>query len=247
MPIPFDGLTACFLLWVFLVMPVLAVAGYIRVRRGRPLRSKLYRFRLGALFTILTGALAVAAADSSHIHLSFEFSRVSVFYGLLFAVPMIAAVARAQKRTPTSPAMAEHRKRMRLVYAPETAAEWKWAVIAGLAAGVGEEIAYRGVLYQLMLRFTASAAVSVVICVTFFAIAHLTQGRRGVLGIAYMALCFHLLVFLSGGLMAPMIVHTTYDVAVFTIMYRREKRLAREQSLVAADSAEATPASSRPI
>jgi hypothetical protein len=52
----------------------------------------------------------------------------------------------------------------------------------------------------------------------------LPQGARATYGIALLGICFHILYFVTGGLVAPVVAHTVYDVALLTVFYRREIR-----------------------
>jgi membrane protease YdiL (CAAX protease family) len=100
------------------------------------------------------------------------------------------------------------------------------ALLTGIAAGVGEEIAYRGVLFQLLQAISSSFYLSLVLCVVLFAWSHLVQGKKAVYGIGVLGLCFHVLFFATGTLAVPIGVHALYDMTMFTLLYRREKRLA---------------------
>jgi len=86
---------------------------------------------------------------------------------------------------------------------------------------------YRAVLFQIIAQVTSSAAVALLVCVLAFALAHLPQGVRATYGVALLGICFHILYFVSGGLVAPVVAHATYDIAIFTIFYRREIQNAR--------------------
>ncbi len=72
---------------------------------------------------------------------------------------------------------------------------------------------------------------ALLVCVLVFALAHLPQGVRATCGIALLGICFHILYFVSRGLLAPVVAHATYDIAIFTIFYRREIQSARSIEL----------------
>jgi len=223
----YDFITIFFLIWVLLYLPMMAWFAYRRLEHGRPLPPKLDRLRLGILFTIFSTVFALAAADSTHIQLSFKLSTLDLSCSAVLSTLVILSASQRKEKVDES-----HLGRIRLLYAPTSAIEWRWALLAGFCAGVGEEIVYRGVLYQLLGRLTSSGSLAVLICVFIFAASHLPQGKRGVFGVASLGLVFHLLYFWSCSLAMPMIVHAAYDVTIFTVMYRRERRLAVAQVTV---------------
>lgn len=86
-----------------------------------------------------------------------------------------------------------------------------WVVIS-LLAGIGEEITYRGVMFVLLWRLTGSALAAALIAAAIFGISHYVQGWKSAVLIGGFALVFHGLYWISGSLLAPMIVHFIYDV-----------------------------------
>lgn len=222
MPFRFDDITVVFLLWVLVLQPAAAWRGYRRLARGEPLGSKIYRFRLSFYVILFSTLIAVAVAVARQLALPLAASPSSFTLGLMFSAALLISVTRKRKKV--DPAQQE---RIRLLYAPTSATEWILAVWVGLCAGVGEEIVYRAVLFQIIAEVTSSAEVALLVCVLAFAAAHLPQGTRGAYGIALLGICFHILYFVSGGLVAPIVAHATYDMAIFTVFYRREIQSAR--------------------
>lgn len=107
---------------------------------------------------------------------------------------------------------------------PDTARDRILWILACVVAAFCEEYVYRGVLFQLLYKETfplwiAAAGCSAVI----FAFGHGTQGQRAILQIIPFALGFHALVYISGGLLLPMIVHFLYNVLVELLFGRRIK------------------------
>lgn len=88
-----------------------------------------------------------------------------------------------------------------------------WTVVS-VVAGVGEEIIYRGVLFNCVLWYSHSIILSAIICSVAFGIAHLGQGPRSAGFITCLALTFHWLVWIAGSLYMAMLVHATFDFAV---------------------------------
>jgi membrane protease YdiL (CAAX protease family) len=86
-----------------------------------------------------------------------------------------------------------------------------WVLISA-AAGIGEEITYRGVMWILMARLTGSLWLAALITSIIFAISHYMQGWVSIITIFGFALCFHVIVWLTGSLIPAMILHFLYDL-----------------------------------
>jgi len=218
----FDDITVVFLVWVLVLHPAAAWRGYKRLARGEPIGSKVYRFRLSFYVILCSTLIALAVAVTRQLALPWAASASSFMFGLIFSTALVVSVTCQKKRV--DPAQQE---RIRLLYAPTGRTEWILGVWVGLCAGIGEEIVYRAVLFQIIAQVTSSAAVALLVCVLAFALAHLPQGVRATYGVALLGICFHILYFVSGGLVAPIVAHATYDIAIFTIFYRREIQNAR--------------------
>lgn len=215
-----------FLLWVLLLHPAAAWQAYRRLARGEPIGPKIYRFRLSFYLILFSTLTALAVAGTNQLSLTPATSGASVLLGIVVAA--VFGYAGTRRGSRVSPAQQE---RIRLLYAPTDIKEWIWAVWVGLCAGIGEEIVYRCVLFQILVRVTSSAGMAVAICVLTFALAHLPQGKSATYGVALLGLSFHFLYFLSGGLAAPMVAHAVYDVVILTVLYRREIRCSQNMAL----------------
>ncbi len=91
--------------------------------------------------------------------------------------------------------------------APERAI---WLVVSA-AAGISEEVAFRGILPVLLTRQTRSFAAAIAISTIAFALAHLLQGWSATLFVGIFGLIFHGLVWITGGLWTAIAVHILYD------------------------------------
>jgi membrane protease YdiL (CAAX protease family) len=225
-----DSITDLFLAWVLLLHPAMAWRGYKRLNRRESIGPKIYRFRLTFYAILFATLIALLAAVTNQLSLGLAVSYYSVLLGLIFGVVLVASATRQPRKV--DPAQQE---RIRLLYAPTNTKEWIWAVWIGICAGIGEEIVYRAVLFQIVVQVTSSASVALLVCVLAFAVAHLPQGIRATLAIALMGISFHILYFVSGGLAAPIVAHVTYDVVLFTIFYRREIRKSKNGILTEAE------------
>ncbi len=106
------------------------------------------------------------------------------------------------------------------LFMPSGAAEKSlWGVIS-LAAGIGEEISYRAVLWVLLTRLTGSILIAGILASVIFAFSHYVQGWKSVVAIFFFSLSFHWLVSLTGSILPGMAVHALYDFTA-GMMYRR--------------------------
>lgn len=100
-----------------------------------------------------------------------------------------------------------------LMLVPRTRGERMLWVAVAASAAIGEEIVYRGVLFNVVLPLIGDAWVTAGICAILFAAAHSMQGWKNAAIVAVFALGFHWLVMFTGGLMAGIVIHFVYDVA----------------------------------
>ena len=117
--------------------------------------------------------------------------------------------ARARRRT----LQPEDRRRARLL----------WLAVS-LAAGVSEEITYRGVFFLLLHRVTGSVLAAALLAAAAFGLAHVVQGRESVLVIFGIALLAQTLVLVTGTLLVAMAVHVAYDVPAGPVYGRLARR-----------------------
>jgi membrane protease YdiL (CAAX protease family) len=215
-----DPATGLFLYWIVILMPVLAWMSYRRLQKSTKLAPKIRRFQLSVTLLILTGVVSIQAAHANDVQISFQGGIWSMIYASLIVTVLLAAIVRGRHRQP-----AEHRERIRLLYAPTRGAEYAWSIAGGTIAGIVEEIAYRAVLYELLGR-SVGYGFSLLISVVVFVLAHLPQGLRGAVGVTMLATIFHIVYVLSGSLLAPVLIHAIYDIGLFTILFLDERKRA---------------------
>lgn len=105
------------------------------------------------------------------------------------------------------------RSRRVWLFMPRDGQERALWLASSIAAGISEELVYRGVLTTLLARMTGSVAGAALLSAAVFAVSHYMQGWRSMAIIFGMALLFQSLVWYSGSLYVPMAVHALYDVA----------------------------------
>ena len=231
MPIPVDLPTVGFLVLVGVLMPYSAWQGFFELKRGKPLPPKLKRFRLMVVGLLMIIVWALIAADINNISLSYK---ITPLFALL-AIATSALLLKAVRRWPKVDAAG--RERSLILYGAEDGAQLRWLLAAGICAGVGEEIIYRGVLFALATRLTGSVLLGMAISIALFALAHVTQGFKSTIAVGLLGLMFHLFCLLTGSLATAMIVHTIYDIGLFIRFYRELKLLRVAQVNDAVESA----------
>jgi len=97
---------------------------------------------------------------------------------------------------------------------PQTPVERRGWVGQSVAAGVTEELTWRGVQPEMIAQLTGSLWPAVILCAATFGIGHIRQGKPFVAIAALFALIFHALAWLTGGLYVPMVVHVAINVIV---------------------------------
>ena len=211
-----DSITLVYLFVVLGWMPLAGIFSFLRLKAGKPLpaKTRLYRNMIAMQIVLLGYSVAVAR----HEHMILLGSAPALWIWLISAVYMayIGLRLRAvwQKMSP------ERKKRARRLL-PENPQHLRYWVPISFLAGIGEEIAFRGVAFGVLRDLTGSTEFAIVMCVLAFAFAHMVQGWRGVLGTGVIALVMHLIVYASGGLYLAMAVHVAYDLIVGCIAMRQ--------------------------
>jgi uncharacterized protein len=118
---------------------------------------------------------------------------------------------------------------------PGTAEERRWFVLVAIAAGVCEEILYRGFLIQyfreLPVHIGLTEALVVSACV--FGIAHLYQGIFGIVQTAVLGALFAVLFVATGSLFLPMILHAVIDLRILLILRKANGSLSSTDNVTA--------------
>ena len=210
--------------WLFVVFVTLAVPyAVLRSRDGLLVMARVpmsERFWVMMAPQLILGVIAAGTGLVTGLDLfpSRMPSATAWLLGGAFLVCVVTLMRPSWRLTLEDPSPAWR------LFTPVTLSErWMWIALS-LAAGVCEELVWRGVLPSLVAALTGSVPAAITISVFSFAVAHAIQGLRSVLAIASIAAAFHALVALSGSLYVAMAVHFAYDVvAGFTYA-----RLARD-------------------
>jgi len=191
-----------------LLLPLAAFAGKRKLEKSDELPPRGAYFASALLQLVLFGSISAAVARFEGIWIfppaHFTAQAIGLAAGI-FALHAFVGQYRARLRV---------RQRDRKLWllmpmnGPERA---QWVGIA-LAAALGEEITYRGVLIELVQRLGAGFPLAVAICALGFGLAPAMQGWKAVAIITAYAVWMHLLVALSGSLYLGMLVHFLHDL-----------------------------------
>lgn len=118
--------------------------------------------------------------------------------------------------------------RMKYVRAAKSTTLWPtssrdlplWIVLS-FVAGIGEELVYRGVLTEVLRRWSGDITLAVVGSALAFGVAHILQGWKLALFVFLIALGLQGVVIASGCLYVAMAVHVLYDV-IAGVYYARK-------------------------
>jgi membrane protease YdiL (CAAX protease family) len=103
-------------------------------------------------------------------------------------------------------------------FLPKSRRALGWGIAVSIAAGIVEEIAYRGFL---LTYFSSLVPIWVAIGVSalIFGFAHLYQGVVGVMATTALGAIFAVIYLSTGSLLLPMLLHTLIDVSAMVTAY----------------------------
>ncbi len=217
-----------FFFLVLIFIPLAGIASYIRIRSGKPLRPKRQRYVATIVMQLIILVVTIMAARSEGIELlggqwgnPLIWVVVAGYMALLTVRLRVAWVKLSDKR----------KEKARRLLPDDPSLMRLWVGVAAMA-GISEELAYRGLAYQLLRGMGLNVALALLLCVTTFAIGHMTQGWRGVLGTFVLALLFHRLVFLTNSLYLAIAFHAVYNLIVGVIAMPILSEFAKKQPLI---------------
>jgi hypothetical protein len=106
------------------------------------------------------------------------------------------------------------------LFSPETGEERAWCVVASAAAGISEEISWRGVQTALLASLIGDYWIGAALSAVLFALVHVSQGWRSTVQIVFVALGLQFIVWTSGTLYLAMAVHAAVNVTALYILRR---------------------------
>ena len=206
--LPHLDLLAIWFLFIFGVfVPYISFKSGRRIRTGAPIPPRRRIFKNILVMQILFLLISLFTARNRGIEL-FPPGRLSSG-ALVFAIGMLgiglSVMSLLWRRS------SEDEKRRALQTRPNDAKDLRWWFLVSLAAGIVEEITYRGVMFALLLVMTRNWWTAVAICVVFFALGHANQGLLRMSFVGAIAVGCHVLVWMTGTLYLAMAVHFAYD------------------------------------
>lgn len=169
----------------------------------------VYLQSMGMQIVLCVLAFFAAKSDDLTISFSGKITPVSIAAAVALVIVALSLAWISQKFSKTKDESTLHH------ILPDTALERVIWVLACVVAAFCEEYIYRGVLFQMISTYVnniwiAAALLSAIV----FAFGHGTQGEKAIIQIIPFAIGFQFLVWLSGGLLLPMIAHFIYNILV---------------------------------
>lgn len=103
-------------------------------------------------------------------------------------------------------------------FLPKSPRALAWGLGVSLAAGVAEEVAYRGFLVAYVSSLAPSWA-AIAVSALLFGTAHLYQGVAGVLATTALGAAFAVMYLNTGSLLLPMLLHALIDASSMVTAY----------------------------
>jgi membrane protease YdiL (CAAX protease family) len=104
---------------------------------------------------------------------------------------------------------------------PQDDAERAAFLVVVATVAVCEELIYRGFVQTILGRWSHLALAAIIGSSALFGMAHLYQGRRGILSTLVVGLCFSTIRWWTGSLLSPMVSHFAADIVVGTLAPRK--------------------------
>lgn len=219
-----------------LVVYVLAAPWLARLRRTRApqdappdihvARMRLYQ-RVVMQQAVIIGAIAVVAilGGLAPVRLGLTMPRSWWLSGAMAAGIGAALVWSAIRLRRKAHAHREQLQQRGAAVLPESPAERRWFVAAGLGGAVSEELLFRGFLFYYFSLYLPAAndPVQAILSSVVFAAGHLYQGWRGTAMAFAVSLALAALYVLSGSLLLPLLVHAVGNLRGLLIFSRHRE------------------------
>jgi uncharacterized protein len=227
--IPWD-----FVLLFLLLGVVIPWRGAVRIRKllARPSLSQAERvgtYSSTIAFQWLLTAI-VAWRCAAHLYNARELGLVVDRWGITatFTIIMAAALARLQwfaaQRMAAHPGATKSRlAAVALRLMPETSIESLVFVALAITAGVCEEFLYRGFLFAAITR-AAGIPLAIVGSSAMFSLAHIYQGRRGLITTFILGILFAASRVWTGNLVSAIVAHAVVDLVAGLVAVRYMRR-----------------------
>ena len=188
-------------------IPILSIRSYYKLKAGFPFPPKI---KLHRQTLIMHGIFLVLAM------LTAQRLRLLLFPSIFperkdFAIGAATLLLMAGAMYPLWKSNAINKREKVYRRLPQSYSEMGWWTAVSLSAGFVEEIAYRGVLFRILLYWFENWWVAAVLCAIAFALGHAIQGWKSSVIIFAFSIAFQGLVWFTGTLYVAMAVHAIYD------------------------------------
>lgn len=217
-----DPIAVAYLLLFGFLVPLAVIRGRSRSRAGigiPPFHRQAISIVLMELFFLLIALSAARAHDIS----VFARGTLPLKAVLLAAVVVILGLATLPPRW--NRLLSPEQKLKSIATRPQKPGDLVPWFAVSLAAGVVEEIVYRGVLMAFVMPLARNWWLSVAICVLFFCLGHFNQPVLMVaLVLIPLTVALHLIVAWTGSLYLAMATHFIYDFSAGFLFIRIARR-----------------------
>jgi len=237
-----DVLAFLFLMIFGLFVPYVVIKSSRAVRAGTPTPPRSTIFRNVLLMQVFFFLITLPAVSAARIELFAAGSVRPVTIAVAAALLALAFVASRLIWIVTS----DDQRRRLLISRPHDYGEFRWWIPVSLAAGIVEEIVYRGVLPILLVYpilrsmgsgadigavtfggpFTPAWCIAAGISTVAFVLGHFGQGASRAVFLAMFSVVCHALVRTTGTLYLAMAFHVVYDVFAGVMSVRAARELA---------------------
>ncbi|MBX3401808.1 MAG: CPBP family intramembrane metalloprotease [Phycisphaeraceae bacterium] len=223
-----------------LVLPALAARSAHALNSGKvplPKRSAVHINTIVTLAVLMGVSLTVARIEAVHLFPRWSPTWIDAAAVAVFLILTLGALSARIRRLDR--AMRTRLERVSMDDWRDPGQLAPYALVC-IMAGIAEEVAYRGVLAELLTRATGSHALAIVVACIAFGAAHAVQGWRSAALASIFAALFHGMVMLTGHLYAAMIAHATYDFLAGLVIAEASRRR-RARRIRAASAARPEP------
>ena len=211
-----NALGLMLLVFAGVFLPILIIKSARRLGTGPLPISRTRFYRQTIIFQLFIAALAAWTAYTHGI-LAMPLPQWPLLGWSAAAVMYVVTVLTLKLRWPSRSAASKQRLYDIL---PHNSGEMVPYVFVCIAAGIAEELVYRGVMTELAQRLIGIEMVTIVAVSISFAASHATQGLRGMIAVFGIALICHALVLLSQSLIPVMVFHFAYDLTAGMLIPR---------------------------
>jgi membrane protease YdiL (CAAX protease family) len=204
------------LLFTFVLAALFPLAdAFVYARLQTPLH--FYLWNILSLWTLTLVAIALLYRDGftlSQFGQNFGVypRNILTVVGVVILVVAVIFLNKLQMRKITPEQYTKQIESIRKLI-PTTPAERLAVIPLAFTAGFCEEFLYRGCLLNIAASATKSLWVGLLISSILFGLAHLYQGRKGVIGTSFGGLVFGLIFLASRSLLPGQLLHTAMDLS----------------------------------